>query len=912
MASTIKVKRSSTASAVPSSLSEGELAANTSDGKLFLGKNDSSVVEIGGGGGGGGGEVTTTLGENVSQNDPLVLYDDSGAKKTKKLSIYSGSDAYANVPDLSGLYASSDLTGNVSAVEQLDDNKWVVITKSYSIRIVTYDTVTSSYSFGTTFATNGNIIMDEYLTNIVVLSDSVFVVTGRQTAATAYAVAGLFSVSGTTISQVGSTLTLSSAQDGVNYMSCAYDGVVTSSYHHIFFGFYDTSDDTVYAGTLRVNTALTSMSTYNVTQVSADSDQFHGVSVVAGTGANDGTALIMYRDDVSNDEYLTAFEKSSSGYTSGTEYQTSYGYYGHQIGGYFDGSDYYHYWMDYSIGSGYVANINYLVVSSSGVYSDASSGDVLVGSGSEYGLKTPFYINGNVIEYATDKFLLVGESGENPSNLVAYTIERTGATSFSVNDSHYINSSGVNWDDTVFVATRTSGNFFVCSETGTSVYFSQISVDGSDVISGTIADPQPNFSHFWEVDTDKILGFAGSNLYALDTSANTSTAFPEPSNFNGGENNANVVKVDDPVNGTYYAFVWRHSNTNLVVAMLDFDNASISSTGYYTTITSVSDYFIAVEPSNKGFALLCINGTTAYVTTYRYATSTTFYESANEDIAREVVSQAQVVDSILAVSFDSNGGVCGVVEQGDVPIFFTTISPNWTFTAGGSHGSPISVKLQTLWETNYTLNNAFAIKSTDDFVDFVVLFSHSTSDVNARGLKGTVVRLQHDSASNVPYVFDTTPNQHFKVTGKIDGESLIQLGDSYATITDDYNNDQLHLIPDIWGNLRIAQVGAEFDTTVTLTTDYKKVVTADSPYQGYKLVSGFPVLNGSFIGFAKEAGTAGGTVTTVVPTGILGNASSLKAGLPVYLDLSTGTFSHDVSKKFFVGTALSSTQIMLE
>jgi len=52
MASTIKVKRSSTASAVPSSLAEGELAANTSDGKLFLGKNDSSVVEIGAGGGG--------------------------------------------------------------------------------------------------------------------------------------------------------------------------------------------------------------------------------------------------------------------------------------------------------------------------------------------------------------------------------------------------------------------------------------------------------------------------------------------------------------------------------------------------------------------------------------------------------------------------------------------------------------------------------------------------------------------------------------------------------------------------------------------------------------------------------------------------------------------------------------------
>ena len=51
MASTIKVKRSSTASAVPASLAEGELAANTTDGKLFLGKADTSVVEIGAGGG---------------------------------------------------------------------------------------------------------------------------------------------------------------------------------------------------------------------------------------------------------------------------------------------------------------------------------------------------------------------------------------------------------------------------------------------------------------------------------------------------------------------------------------------------------------------------------------------------------------------------------------------------------------------------------------------------------------------------------------------------------------------------------------------------------------------------------------------------------------------------------------------
>ncbi len=55
MANTIRHKRSSTASAVPSagSLVAGELAINTADGKLFTKKDNGTVVEIGAGGGGG-------------------------------------------------------------------------------------------------------------------------------------------------------------------------------------------------------------------------------------------------------------------------------------------------------------------------------------------------------------------------------------------------------------------------------------------------------------------------------------------------------------------------------------------------------------------------------------------------------------------------------------------------------------------------------------------------------------------------------------------------------------------------------------------------------------------------------------------------------------------------------------------
>lgn len=66
MANTIRHKRNSTASAIPTagSLSTGELAINTADGKLFLKKDNSSVVEIGGAA--AAGTLTgTTLASNV-------------------------------------------------------------------------------------------------------------------------------------------------------------------------------------------------------------------------------------------------------------------------------------------------------------------------------------------------------------------------------------------------------------------------------------------------------------------------------------------------------------------------------------------------------------------------------------------------------------------------------------------------------------------------------------------------------------------------------------------------------------------------------------------------------------------------------------------------------------------------------
>ena len=52
MAQTIKLRRSSTSGAVPttSQLSLGELALNTADGKIYMKKSDNSIVEVGGDG----------------------------------------------------------------------------------------------------------------------------------------------------------------------------------------------------------------------------------------------------------------------------------------------------------------------------------------------------------------------------------------------------------------------------------------------------------------------------------------------------------------------------------------------------------------------------------------------------------------------------------------------------------------------------------------------------------------------------------------------------------------------------------------------------------------------------------------------------------------------------------------------
>ena len=92
MASTIKLRRSATSGAIPttSQLALGELAMNTYDGKLFL-KTDQSgteaIVEVG-----GGGNITissTTPGSpdvgdiywDSDEGNPYIYYDDGNTQQ---------------------------------------------------------------------------------------------------------------------------------------------------------------------------------------------------------------------------------------------------------------------------------------------------------------------------------------------------------------------------------------------------------------------------------------------------------------------------------------------------------------------------------------------------------------------------------------------------------------------------------------------------------------------------------------------------------------------------------------------------------------------------------------------------------------------------------------------------------------
>ncbi len=109
MASTIKLRRSATSGAIPttSQLALGELAMNTFDGKLFL-KTDQSgteaIVEVGGGG--GSITISSALPSNPDVGDvywdsdegnPYIYYDDGNTQQWVALVSSAGGSGGSNV-----------------------------------------------------------------------------------------------------------------------------------------------------------------------------------------------------------------------------------------------------------------------------------------------------------------------------------------------------------------------------------------------------------------------------------------------------------------------------------------------------------------------------------------------------------------------------------------------------------------------------------------------------------------------------------------------------------------------------------------------------------------------------------------------------------------------------------------------
>tara|TARA_B100000003_G_scaffold198920_1_gene204313 strand:- start:30 stop:497 length:468 start_codon:yes stop_codon:yes gene_type:complete len=123
MASTIKLRRSATSGAIPttSQLALGELAMNTYDGKLFL-KTDQSgteaIVEVGGGGG-GSITISSALPSNPDIGDvywdsdegnPYIYYDDGNTQQWVALVASAGGSGGSTVIVENQQVISSDYT----------------------------------------------------------------------------------------------------------------------------------------------------------------------------------------------------------------------------------------------------------------------------------------------------------------------------------------------------------------------------------------------------------------------------------------------------------------------------------------------------------------------------------------------------------------------------------------------------------------------------------------------------------------------------------------------------------------------------------------------------------------------------------------------------------------------------------
>lgn len=117
MANTVKLKRSATPSAVPTTgqLDLGEIAINTYDGKVYIKKDDgtAAIVEVGAGGGGGSGTVTSVA---ISSADGTIDFTGSPITTSGTIDL-SVDEAALDLANIGGdLNLASQVTGVLDEV----------------------------------------------------------------------------------------------------------------------------------------------------------------------------------------------------------------------------------------------------------------------------------------------------------------------------------------------------------------------------------------------------------------------------------------------------------------------------------------------------------------------------------------------------------------------------------------------------------------------------------------------------------------------------------------------------------------------------------------------------------------------------------------------------------------------------
>lgn len=124
MANIIRHKRNSTASTAPTSasLATGELAINTADGKLFLKKDDNTIVQVGNQPAGSSGQVQTNSTGSFYADGGLVY--EKATAGFESLRVGSGSARFINIIGrvTSGSGASAIHSNNALDIEGVNGN----------------------------------------------------------------------------------------------------------------------------------------------------------------------------------------------------------------------------------------------------------------------------------------------------------------------------------------------------------------------------------------------------------------------------------------------------------------------------------------------------------------------------------------------------------------------------------------------------------------------------------------------------------------------------------------------------------------------------------------------------------------------------------------------------------------------